>query len=174
MNAEPGRQRADARILAPVPSSLLFGTALHNRRATNYNFVQKTASPNLSAAARLERFRIEKQTTWEEVAKLVGLSVSMIHQVRRGVAELSPKALWRLAIAERESGLSGPKSSGADQAKTPITQETARQTVLEFRERACSTRKLSEDLSSYADELERQADRIEQLIPGLKRSKRKP
>ncbi|RYG95367.1 MAG: hypothetical protein EON58_14320 [Alphaproteobacteria bacterium] len=61
-----------------------------------------------SVADRLERFRIATQATWADVAKDIGLSQSMIYQVKSGARQLSPKAEYRLAAAERKAGLAPP------------------------------------------------------------------
>jgi transcriptional regulator with XRE-family HTH domain len=71
----------------------------------DYKKVQKDATRNLNVAERLERLRVERQLTWSEVAARIGISVSMIHQVKRGDCNLGPKALFRLGSAEREAGL---------------------------------------------------------------------
>lgn len=61
-----------------------------------------------SVPARLERLRVETQSTWVEIAARVGLSESMIYQVKSGKRALSAKALYRLAVAETESGIKTP------------------------------------------------------------------
>jgi hypothetical protein len=48
------------------------------------------------------------QCTWAEVGEEIGLSESMIYQVKSGARQLSPKAEFRLSIAERKAGLAPP------------------------------------------------------------------
>ena len=46
-----------------------------------------------------------KQASWAEIAATIGLSESMIYQVKAGKKELSPKALYRLLAAESAVGI---------------------------------------------------------------------
>lgn len=52
---------------------------------------------------RLRRFQVGEGQTWEEVAKRLGISVSMLMMVKRGRRNLSEKALYRLEQAELET-----------------------------------------------------------------------
>lgn len=61
-----------------------------------------------SQTERLERLRLAAQETWEQIAARLGLSESMIYQVKRGKRTLSEKALFRLASAEIELGILPP------------------------------------------------------------------
>lgn len=58
-----------------------------------------------SIPSRLERLRVATQATWAEIAADMGLSQSMIYQVKSGSRQLSSKAEYRLGIAERKAGL---------------------------------------------------------------------
>lgn len=64
---------------------------------------------------RLKILHVRTQKTWEELAKDLGLSVSMIYQVARGSTKLSAKAVYRLEQVERAAGIEPP----------PVTVEAA-------------------------------------------------
>ena len=51
---------------------------------------------------RLRRFQVSEGMTWVQVAKMLGISVSMVMMVKRGERKLSQKAMYRLEQAERE------------------------------------------------------------------------
>lgn len=59
------------------------------------------------------------QCTWAEVGAEIGLSESMIYQVKSGARKLSPKAEYRLAIAERKVGLAPAIDPILNKSTTP-------------------------------------------------------
>jgi hypothetical protein len=59
------------------------------------------------------------QCTWAEVAEEIGLSESMIYQVKSGARRLSPKAEHRLAIVERKEGLAPGLEQSVHSAISP-------------------------------------------------------
>lgn len=67
--------------------------------------MQDESADLCSPPIRLERLRLATQATWAEVAQEIGLSESMVYQVKNGGRQLSPKAEFRLAAAERKAGL---------------------------------------------------------------------
>ena len=59
---------------------------------------------------RLHKLRLKEQLTWEQLALSLGLTVAMLHHVRRGIRNLSQKAQYRLEHAEINAGLRSPTS----------------------------------------------------------------
>ena len=55
---------------------------------------------SVSTGDRLKSLQVRGQVTWEQLAKLLNISLSMLHQVKRGKRNLSDKALHRLASLE--------------------------------------------------------------------------
>lgn len=70
--------------------------------------VQAKSEEKCSLVQRLDKLRVTLQLNWAEMAVKVGLSESMLYQVKAGKKNLSDKAIYRLEMAERESGLSRP------------------------------------------------------------------
>jgi transcriptional regulator with XRE-family HTH domain len=70
--------------------------------------MQQKRAEKSSIAERLQKLRLEKQFTWEQLADMVGLTASMLYQVKRGERGLSDKALYRLEQAEITAGLRPP------------------------------------------------------------------
>lgn len=64
--------------------------------------MQDKSAGMFSLVQRLEKLRVVKQMTWVEIGELLGLSDSMLYQVRRGTKQLSDKAVHRLEMAEKE------------------------------------------------------------------------
>lgn len=64
--------------------------------------MQDKSAELFSIVQRLEKLRVLKQLTWIETAELLGLSDSMLYQVRRGDKQMSDKAIHRLELAEQE------------------------------------------------------------------------
>lgn len=78
---------------------------------------------------RLDDLRIRMQCTWAEVGRAIGLSESMIYQVKSGARKLSPKAEHRLTKAERDfnislSGVMSGLSEVADALGGKIAEES--------------------------------------------------
>ena len=67
--------------------------------------MQIKSEEKCSIAHRLDSLRVTQQLSWKQTAEAIGLSESMIYQVKSGKKALSPKALHRLAAAERKAGL---------------------------------------------------------------------
>lgn len=61
-----------------------------------------------SIPGRIEKLRILTQLNWAEVAARLGLSESMIYQVKSGRRSMSSKSLYRLAAAETAAGIMTP------------------------------------------------------------------
>ena len=70
--------------------------------------MQQKRAEKSSIAERLQKLRLKKQFTWEQLADMVGLTASMLYQVKRGERGLSDKALYRLEQAEIVAGLRSP------------------------------------------------------------------
>jgi transcriptional regulator with XRE-family HTH domain len=70
--------------------------------------VQLKSIDKYSVAERLLNLRLRKQLTWEQLADLLGMAVSMLYHVKRGNRNLSEKALFRLEQAEIAAGLRRP------------------------------------------------------------------
>lgn len=64
--------------------------------------MQDKSAEMFSLVQRLEKLRVVKQMTWVQIGELLGLSDSMLYQVRRGTKQLSDKAIHRLELAEKE------------------------------------------------------------------------
>jgi transcriptional regulator with XRE-family HTH domain len=79
-----------------------------------------------SIAQRLESLRVATQERWAEIAERIGLSESMLYQVKSGKRQMSSKALARLAQVEREIGLAAPL---AEQLTTTTEQEKRNQLI---------------------------------------------
>jgi transcriptional regulator with XRE-family HTH domain len=97
---------------------------------------------------RLRRFQVGQGMTWGQVAKKLGISVSMFMMVKRGERNLSPKALYRLEQAEHEladrksraervvEGLLVDEGTAAEL----IERESGKLTRLDFKVEYCSAR----------------------------------
>jgi transcriptional regulator with XRE-family HTH domain len=51
---------------------------------------------------RLKRLQVQEGLTWAQVAKMLGISVSLVMMLKRGERQFSEKTLYRLEQAERE------------------------------------------------------------------------
>ena len=71
--------------------------------------MQEKSGEKCSLVQRLDRLRVTLQLNWAEIAAKVGLSESMLYQVKAGKKNLSDKAVYRLEQAEREAGLLEPE-----------------------------------------------------------------
>lgn len=67
--------------------------------------MQEQSAARLSMPKRLEALRLAKQLTWDGMAGLLGISPSMIYQVKRGERNLGDLVLHRLEEAEIEAEL---------------------------------------------------------------------
>lgn len=67
--------------------------------------MQEKSEEKCSPVQRLDKLRVTLQLNWAEVAAQVGLSESMLYQVKAGKKNLSDKAIFRLEQAERSAGL---------------------------------------------------------------------
>lgn len=77
----------------------------------NYTILQEKSKSKYGHAERLQILRLKKQLTWEQLAELLGLSAAMLYHVKRGVRNLSEKAVYRLEQAEVTAGLRPPAAS---------------------------------------------------------------
>jgi transcriptional regulator with XRE-family HTH domain len=76
---------------------------------TDYTKLQLTATRffvEMNVPDRLKALRLHNQWTWDQLAKELDLSVSMIYQVNRGGQNLSDKALYRLEQLEQKHAAS--------------------------------------------------------------------
>ena len=80
--------------------------------------MQQKRAEKSSIAERLQKLRLKKQFTWEQLADMVGLTASMLYQVKRGERGLSDKALYRLEQAEIVAGLRSPAVHETDASKS--------------------------------------------------------
>jgi transcriptional regulator with XRE-family HTH domain len=60
------------------------------------------SGPENPVFQRLRKYQVGEGLTWEQVARKLGVGVSMLMMVKRGHRNLSPKALYRLEQAELE------------------------------------------------------------------------
>jgi transcriptional regulator with XRE-family HTH domain len=97
---------------------------------------------------RLRRLQVSEGMTWGQVARKLGISVSMVMMVKRGERNLSPKALYRLEQAEREVAdrksraeriLEGLVADEGTAARL-IERESRKVTRLDFKVEYCSAR----------------------------------
>jgi transcriptional regulator with XRE-family HTH domain len=65
--------------------------------------MQEDTARKVSAFPRMEKLRIERGLTWEELARKLGVSVSLLYQVRRGASGLSDRTLHRLTALENDA-----------------------------------------------------------------------
>jgi transcriptional regulator with XRE-family HTH domain len=93
-----------AKVLS-VPMEALMGDDDRSLLAEISASIEEFSAEKKSASERMERLRIAMQCTWAEVGEEIGLSESMIYQVKSGTRQLSPKAEYRLGVAERKAGL---------------------------------------------------------------------
>jgi transcriptional regulator with XRE-family HTH domain len=70
--------------------------------------MQEKSEEKCSPVQRIDDLRMKLQLSWAETAAKVGLSESMLYQVKSGKKNLSDKALYRLEQAEREAEI-GPR-----------------------------------------------------------------
>ena len=77
-------------------------------------------SHNLSPVfARLDRLRVVTNRSWDQVAELLEIDRSMFFHVKAGRRNLSKKALFRLAEAERSAGIQVAEKPVALVGETP-------------------------------------------------------
>jgi transcriptional regulator with XRE-family HTH domain len=62
----------------------------------------------VSITERLEKLRLKRGLTWDKLGEELELSRAMLHYVRKNERELSERALFRLAAAERAAGIEPP------------------------------------------------------------------
>lgn len=65
--------------------------------------MQEETAKKVSAFPRLEKLRIERGLTWDDLAHKLGVSVSLLYQVRRGASGLSERTLHRLTALENDA-----------------------------------------------------------------------
>jgi transcriptional regulator with XRE-family HTH domain len=65
--------------------------------------MQEDTARKVSAFPRMEKLRIERGLTLEELARKLGVSVSLLYQVRRGASGLSDRTLHRLTALENDA-----------------------------------------------------------------------
>jgi transcriptional regulator with XRE-family HTH domain len=94
--------------------------------------VKQKDTQTLSFLAKLDALRLLKGWTWEQTAKAVGLSRSMLHNLRTGRNKVSDKVLYRLEQTEKSEGLKGTSRPSKakeliealfEQAKVSVTPE---------------------------------------------------
>ncbi len=62
--------------------------------------------------SRLDFLRVKKGLTWAQLAKRLAMDPSAFFHVKAGRRNLSDKALYRLAEAEKEAGIAPPEDMG--------------------------------------------------------------
>ncbi len=90
--------------------------------------MQEETAKKVSAFPRLEKLRIERGLTWDDLAHKLGVSVSLLYQVRRGASGLSERTLHRLTALENHARIDfAPAASPHDTSlrETPPTYRTA-------------------------------------------------
>ena len=90
-------------LLVSVPAPHWCALQLH--KTTQLPTLQEKSEEKNRIVKRLDDLRIALQCTWADVGEAIGLSESMIYQVKSGVRKLSPKAEHRLAAVERKAGI---------------------------------------------------------------------
>ena len=58
---------------------------------------------------RLERLRAAQVTSWSELCKTLGIGATMLHYLRSGARNPSPKLMRRIVELEIEAGIATPK-----------------------------------------------------------------
>ena len=135
--------------------------------AHNYTGMQEESA--VTSSDRLKRLRLHSQLNWDAVAERIGISTSMLYQVLRGDRELSDKAKWRLEFAEQEAGvpagrLGRPIPNIKFSALTEIDIEQQKKQISEYRTLAKEHREVAERGIAFAEELERQADLMQNQL----------
>ena len=119
---------------------------------------------------------MQKQWTWDAVAERIGISVSMLYQVKRGDCQLSPKALFRLEVAERAEGLrpmwDGQMVGSGNSNLLKSSDEVLSKRILEIRQQAKQAREFAGQQLAFAEEMERAADLVEKFRDRRNKSKR--
>ncbi len=67
--------------------------------------MQEESEHFVNSEDRLDRLRVQKGFTWDELATYLDLSRTMLHYVRKGERDLSAKAALRMRDAEKNAGL---------------------------------------------------------------------
>ena len=76
--------------------------------------MQDITAQNLSFITRLEKLKLVKGWTWEQVAENVGISRTMIHFIKSGKHGVTAKSWHRLEEAERSARSTQPLSDEPD------------------------------------------------------------
>jgi len=90
--------------------------------------MQEETAKKVSSFPRLEKLRIERGLTWDDLAHKLGVSVSLLYQVRRGASGLSERTLHRLTALENDARTDfAPSASPRDTSlrEPPPTYRTA-------------------------------------------------
>jgi transcriptional regulator with XRE-family HTH domain len=75
--------------------------------------LQAKDEQTLSFLNRLDKLRLSERWTWEQAAKSIGLSRTMLHYLRSGRSSVTDKTLYRLAEAEKAAGVETPRGDKA-------------------------------------------------------------
>jgi transcriptional regulator with XRE-family HTH domain len=84
---------------------------------------------------RLQRLRDARGATWQELAKELGLSYTMIHYVKKGTRSLGIKARRRLREAEMQAGLRSAETAAKVSYADDRDREFAHELLQEMKRR---------------------------------------
>jgi transcriptional regulator with XRE-family HTH domain len=130
---------------------------------------QDKSADKSSVPQRLERLRVHTQSTWEQVAERIGITSSMLYQVKRGDRQLSSKAIFRLEMAEKEARLM-PMLEGIPHLPVTVdlvggeSNEQLRATIKMLRQEAAKARERAAQTLGFAEELERSVELFERRL----------
>ena len=136
---------------------------------TKMHNTQDKSAAKSSVPQRLERLRVHTQSTWGQVAERIGITTSMLYQVKRGDRQLSSKAIFRLEMAEKEARLM-PMLEGIPHLPVTVdlvsgeSNEQLRATIKTLRLEAAKARERAAQTLGFAEELERSVESFERLL----------
>ena len=103
----------------------------------------------MSIEERLDKLRLKRGFTWDELGIELKLSRAMLHYVRKCERAMSERALFRLAEAERAAGITPPLISyGEQQPNAAMLHDTPAKKVI------AKLRRQVEELLETINELE--------------------
>lgn len=130
--------------------------------------MQEKSDEKCRLIQRLDKLRVTLQLNWSEVAEKVGLSESMLYQVKAGKKNLSDKAIYRLEVTEKEAGLGPMVHFKAASALATAMGGTEEERQRNFEAAAGQLNQPSEVLFDMLSELEEIKVRVDSLHRRLK------
>ena len=123
-----------------------------HRYFTGPSHVKHGSEVFVNLSERLERLRHARTVTWAELREVLGIGETMLHYLKTGQRQPSPKLIRRIEQAEREADLLPPAA---------IYEPRGSMDSLGKEGRAPTPR---EELMVIRDELRKLLDRVEQVV----------